>query len=196
MGTTADAPTAAKGAGGPDVISIKGMQVGLGSHLASLYGTDAGRFGLGLPFLREGLLAGQTCLLYADAGLREQYLQALASEGVDVDAAVGTGLLAFPPVNPVSVKEWIASFERFVAYATRDRPGPIRFLGETTTGLANVKPVAELLSLEQQLSAVVRRLPMVMLCPYDVRLFDGVTLLESLKLHFDTFEHRLGYFLS
>jgi hypothetical protein len=29
-----------------------------------------------------------------------------------------------------------------------------------------------------------------------VRAFDGVTLLESLKLHFDTFDHRFGYFLS
>lgn len=195
MGTTADAPTAGTAAG-PEVITIKGMPVALGSHLASLYGTDAGRFGLAVQFLREGLLAGQTCMLYADAGLREQYLHALAGEGVDVDAAVGSGLLAFPPVKPVSAKEWIASFERFVSDATRDRPGPIRFLGDTTTGLANVKSAAELLALEQQLAAIVRRLPMVMLCPYDVRAFDGVTLLESLKLHFDTFEHRFGYFLS
>jgi excisionase family DNA binding protein len=193
MGTTADAPT---GRAWPEVITVKGMQVALGSHLASLYGTDAGRFGLAVQFLREGLLAGQTCMLYADAGLREQYLRALAGEGVDVDAAVGSGLLAFMPVNPVSAKEWIASFERFVSDATRDRPGPIRFLGDTTTGLANVGSAAELLNLEQQVSLIVKRLPMVVLCPYDVRAFDGPTLLEGLKLHFDTFDHRFGYFLS
>ena len=196
MGADDDPPTAAKGALRPEVITIKGMQVALGSHLASLYGTDAGRLGLAVQFLREGLLAGQTCMLYADAGLRDQYLQALAGEGVDVDGAVGTGLLAFMPAHPVSAAEWIASFDRFVSNATRDRPGPVRFLGEATTGLANVTSVAELLTLEQQLAAIVRRLPMVMLCPYDVRAFDGVTVLESLKLHFDTFEHRLGYFLS
>jgi len=196
MGTTPDAPAAATGVAGPDVITIRGMQIPLGSHLASLYGTDAGRFGLAVQFLREGLLAGQTCMLYADAGLREQYLRALAGEGVDVDAAVGSGLLAFPPVKRVSAKAWIASFERFVSDATRDRPGPARFLGDTTTGLASVTSAAELLILEQQLSAVVRRLPMVMLCPYDVRAFDGPTLLEGLKLHFDTFDHRFGYFLS
>jgi excisionase family DNA binding protein len=193
MGTTADAPT---GRAWPEVITVKGMQVALGSHLASLYGTDAGRFGLAVTFLREGILAGQTCLLYADARLRKQYLRALAGEGVDVHAPVSTGLLAFMPVKPVSAKEWIASFERFVSDATRDRPGPIRFLGDTTTGLANVGSAAELLNLEQQVSLIVKRLPMVVLCPYDVRAFDGVTLLETLKLHFDTFEHRLGYFLN
>jgi excisionase family DNA binding protein len=196
MGTTPDAPAAATGRAWPEVITVKGMQVALGSHLASLYGTDAGRFGLAVTFLREGILAGQTCLLYADARLRKQYLRALAGEGVDVDAAVGSGLLAFMPVKPVSAKEWIASFERFVSDATRDRPGPIRFLGDTTTGLANVGSAAELLNLEQQVSLIVKRLPMVVLCPYDVRAFDGVTLLESLKLHFDTFEHRFGYFLN
>jgi excisionase family DNA binding protein len=193
MGTIADAPT---GRAWPEVITVKGMQVALGSHLASLYGTDAGRFGLAVTFLREGILAGQTCLLYADARLRKQYLRALAGEGVDVHAPVSTGLLAFMPVKPVSAKEWIASFERFVSDATRDRPGPIRFLGDTTTGLANVGSAAELLNLEQQVSLIVKRLPMVVLCPYDVRAFDGVTLLETLKLHFDTFEHRLGYFLN
>lgn len=196
MGAATDAPPVAMGAVRPEVITVKGMQVALGSHLASLYGTDDGRFGLAVQFLREGLLAGQTCMLYADARLREQYLQALAGEGVDVTAAVTSGLLVFPPVKPVSAKEWIASFERFVSDTTRDRPGPVRFLGDTTTGLASVKSAQELLTLEQELSAVVRRLPMVMLCPYDVRDFDGVTLLESLKLHFDTFEYRLGYFLS
>jgi hypothetical protein len=149
-----------------------------------------------VTFLREGILAGQTCMLYADARLRKQYLRALAGEGVDVDAAVGTGLLVFPPVKRASAKEWIATFEQFVSDATRDRPGPIRFLGDTTTGLASVRSAAELLTLEQQLSAIVKRLPMVMLCPYDVRAFDGVTLLEALKLHFDTFEYRLGYFLN
>jgi excisionase family DNA binding protein len=193
MGTTADAPT---GRAWPEVITVKGMQVALGSHLASLYGTDAGRFGLAVTFLREGILAGQTCLLYADARLRKQYLRALAGEGVDVHAPVSTGLLAFMPVKRVSAKAWIASFERFVSDATRDRPGPIRFLGDTTTGLANVGSAAELLNLEQQVSLIVKRLPMVVLCPYDVRAFDGVTLLETLKLHFDTFDHRLGYFLN
>ena len=196
MGTTRDAPAVATGVAEPEVITMKGMQVPLGSHLASLYGTDAGRLGLAVQFLREGLLAGQTCMLYADAESREEYLHALASEGVDVDAAVGSGLLAFPPVKPGSAKQWITSFERFVADATRDRPGPIRFLGDTITGLASVKSAVELLTLEQQLSAIVRRLPMVMLCPYDVRAFDGPTLLEGLKLHFDTFDHRFGYFLS
>jgi excisionase family DNA binding protein len=193
MGTTTDAPT---GRAWPGVITVKGMQVALGSHLASLYGTDAGRFGLAVTFLREGILSGQTCLLYADARLRKQYLRALAGEGVDVHAPVSTGLLAFMPVKPVSAKEWIASFERFVSDATRDRPGPIRFLGDTTTGLANVGSAAELLNLEQQVSLIVKRLPMVVLCPYDVRAFDGPTLLEGLKLHFDTFDHRFGYFLS
>jgi excisionase family DNA binding protein len=196
MGTAPDAPAVATGGAEPEAITMKGMQVPLGSHLASLYGTDAGRLGLAVQFLREGLLAGQTCMLYADADLRAEYLHALAGEGVDVDAAVGSGLLTFPPVKPGSAKQWIASFERFVADATRDRPGPIRFLGDTTTGLASVKSAAELLTLEQQLSAVVRRLPMVMLCPFDVRAFDGPTLLEGLKLHFDTFDHRFGYFLS
>ena len=62
--------------------------------------------------------------------------------------------------------------------------------------LPSLGSVQELLSLEQQLAPAIRRLPVVMLCPYDVRTFDGLTIVEALKLHFDTYSYQLAYFLS
>jgi len=50
--------------------------------------------------------------------------------------------------------------------------------------------------MEQHCSPLAKRFPMVMLCAYDVREFDGQTVLETLKLHYDTFAHELGSFLS
>jgi len=179
----------------PRALSFQGMAVRLGSHLACLYGTDAGRLHVGLPFLREGLLANQTCLLYATGVFRDEYFRALKSEKVDVTAAIKARLLVLMAVQH-TVDDWIAEFERLVAEASRDRPGPVRFLGDTTTGLRGVGSAQALFQLEQELTAVVKRLPVVMLCPYDARVFDGVQVMEALKHHFDTFDYQLGYFLS
>lgn len=180
----------------PRALSFQGMAVRLGSHLASFYGTDSGRLRVGLPFLREGLLANQTCLLYAAGVFRDECLRALKSEKIDVVAAIKARLLVLMAVRHTSVEEWVAEFERLVAEALRDRPGPVRFLGDTTSGLRDMGSARALFQLERELTAVVKRLPVVMLCPYDVRDFDGVQVMDALKDHFDTFDYQLGYFLS
>ena len=184
------------GGGAARAIVIHGMAVALGSHLVSFYSNDAGRLRVGVPFLRDGLLAGQACVMYVTARLREHYLKALSGEGVDVDAAINNGLLRFMSTRRQPAAGWIGDFERQVDNALRDHPGPVRFLGEPVAALPSLGSVQELLSLEQQLAPVVRRLPVVMLCPYDVRTFDGFTIVEALKLHFDTYSYQLAYFLS
>jgi len=177
-------------------ISLEGMLVGLGSHLGSFYSTDAGRLRLGLPFLRDGIRSGQACVLFALPDVREQYVQALQRESVDVEAAERSGLLTMLFVASLSPEEFIARLEGTFIDITRQRPGPFRFLGEPVAGLAVVQSVKALLSFENQCGALAKRFPMVMLCPYDVREFDGTTILACIKLHHDTFAYELGYFLS
>ena len=195
MGRSAVGPSPAS-PGLPRACMFLGMPVRLGSHLACLYDTDVGRLRVSLPFLREGLLADQTCLLYASGVFREECLRALKTEDIDVAAAMKARLLVLMSVQHASVEEWIAEFERLVEAARRDRPGPVRFLGDTTTGLRSMGSTEAFSRLEQELTAIVKRLPVVMLCPYDVRTFDGVQVMEALKQHYDTFDYQLGYFLS
>ena len=177
-------------------ISLESMLVGLGSHLASFFSTDAGRLRLGLPFLRDGIQSGQACLLFAPPEARAQYVRALQREGITAAAAERDGLLAMISVTPRPPEQFIGHLEDRFIDITRRRPGPFRFLGEPVAGLAAMQTVAAYLSLEQQLSALAKRFPVVILCPCDVRQFDGQTIMECLKLHHDTFAHELGYFLN
>ena len=180
----------------PSAISLENMFVDLGSHLASFYTTDAGRLRLGLPFLRDGIQSGQASVLFALPEAREHYLQALRRERVDVPAAERSGLLSMLSVPPVSPEQFISLLEGIFIDITRQRPGPFRFLGEPVAGLAAVQSVPAFLSFEHQCGALAKRFPMVILCAYDVREFDGQTIIECLKLHHDTFAYELGYFLS
>jgi excisionase family DNA binding protein len=180
----------------PPAISLGSMFVGLGSHLGSFYSSDAGRLRLGLPFLRDGILTGQACVLFAHPEARERYVQALQREGVDVAAADRNGLLTMLSVPPLSPEQFIVLLEGVFIDITRQRPGPIRFVGEPVAGLAVVQTVKAFLNFEHQCGALAKRFPIVMLCAFDVREFDGQTIIECLKLHHDTFAYELGYFLS
>ena len=183
--------------GGPSrTISLENMFIGLGSHLGSFYSSDAGRLRLGLPFLRDGIQSGQASVLFALPEAREHYLQALRRESVDVAAAQRSGLLTMLSVPPLSPEQFISLLEGIFIDITRQRPGPFRFLGEPVAGLAAVQSVPAFLSFEHQCGALAKRFPMVILCAYDVREFDGQTIIECLKLHHDTFAYELGYFLS
>jgi len=91
--------SAAADTSSPSTIIIQDVVVSLGSHLAAFYTSDAGRLRLGLPLMRDGLLAGQTVVLRARPDVREHYFAALRNEGIDAAEAVGSGLLMiYPPL--------------------------------------------------------------------------------------------------
>ena len=176
---------------------IQDVVVPLGSHLACFYTTDTGRLRLGLPFLRDGLLAGQSALLLrATPDVREQYFAALRNEGVDAAEAIRDGLLMLCPEVPGSAREQVARFEQLLTAASRRRPGPIRILAEVLADVETVGSVTEHLVVEQQVDALFKRFPVVTICAYDARVFDGVTIVEALKLHSDIFGRQVGYWLS
>jgi excisionase family DNA binding protein len=180
----------------PSTVVIQDVVVSLGSHLAAFYTTDAGRLRLGLPLMRDGLLAGQTVVLRATLNVREAFFAALRNEGVDATEAMRAGLLMLYPEVPGSATDQVGRFEELLTAATRRRPGPVRLLADVLADIETVGSVAEHLVVEQQVGPLFKRFPVVTICTYDVRAFDGVTVIEALKLHSDIFGHQVGYWLN
>jgi excisionase family DNA binding protein len=180
----------------PPTMVIQDVVVSMGSHLAAFYTSDAGRLRLGLPMVRDGLLAGQTVVLRASPEVREQYFGALRHEGVDGAEAIRSGMLMLYPEIPGSAAAQVARFEELLTAATRKRPGPVRLLADVLADIEAVGSVAEHLVVEQQIGPLFKRFPVVTICAYDVRAFDGVTVIEALKLHSDIFGPRVGYWLN
>lgn len=180
----------------PSTIIIENVPVSLGDHLAAFYTTDAGRLRIGLPFLRDGLRAGQTVVLRALPEIREHYFAALRNEGVAAAEAIQAGQLMIYPEIPGSAGDQVARFEQLLTTACRQRSGQIRILVETLADVETVGSVAEHMILEQRVGAVYKRFPVVTICAYDVRAFDAVTVIEALKLHSDIFGPQVGYWLN
>jgi excisionase family DNA binding protein len=175
---------------------IQDVRVPLGAHLAAFYTTDAGRLRLALPLMRDGLLAGQTVLLRATPDVREHFFRALRNDGVDPAEAIRAGLMMLYPETRGSAADQVARFEELLTAACRKRPGPIRLMADVRADVETLGSVAEHLVVEQQVGPLFKRFPVVTICAYDVRVFDGVTVLEALKLHSDIFGPQVGYWLN
>lgn len=180
----------------PSTMVVQDVIVSMGDHLAAFYTTDAGRLRIGLPFVRDGLRAGETVVLRALPDVREHYFVALRNEGVDAAEAIEAGQLMIYPEISGSASEQVARFEQLLTAASRQRPGQIRILAETLADVETVGSVAAHLVVEQQVDAVFKRFPVVTVCNYDVRAFDAVTVIEALKLHSDIFGPQVGYWLN
>jgi excisionase family DNA binding protein len=180
----------------PMTIVLRGRAIPVGAHLAGFYGSESGRMHQALPFLLDGLSDEQPCLLFATPALHDDYARALRQARVDLQAAGESGAFSTLTVPRMSPEAWIAHVESRLTQILRGRSGPIRFAAEVTAGLKSTGSHKGVLLQEHLVTSLAKRFPVVILCLYDVREFDGPMILEALKLHTDTFDHGFGYFLS
>jgi len=187
-------PGGSQGAAGP--INLGGVRVPIPGHVATFHSGDPGALRLTVPFLADGLRAEQPCFLVAAYGMLERYLDALRTEpGVDLKSAVESRRLVTGGFDGRSTAEALDQWERYFAQVLADGPTVIRIVGEMASERKMFSSDAEMMLYEEAFEVMIRRYPVVVVCQYDVREFDGLTILKALKTHPDLFDFRLGAFL-
>jgi transcriptional repressor of dcmA and dcmR len=187
-GERRDAPTA--------TVAVGGVAIPLRGHFAPIYSTDEGALRLTVPFLADGLRAGQTSFLVATGEVLKRYSAALASEpGIDIEAAKKSGQLVILTWQGANAEAVIANWEKLFAKALVARPAILRVAGDMASERQMFPSEAEMMAYEEAYDRMARRYPLVTLCAYDARQFGGETILRMLKAHPDMFQQHLGLFL-
>jgi excisionase family DNA binding protein len=177
-------------------VNVGGASVPLRTHLAPIYSTDVGGLRLSVPFLADGLRAGQPCFLVAAGAILERYTDALTDERIDVAAAKDSGRLVVIPGPGASVAEAISNWERLFGKALAGGPTVLRVIGEMVCERSVFGSEAAMMAYEESYELMARRYPVVTLCQYDAREFDGEIMLRVLKSHPDMFVQHMGGFLN
>lgn len=178
-------------------LALGGVSIPPRGHYAPIYSTDAGALRLTVPFLADGLRAGQACYLGVTGEVLQRYADALDSEqGVDFKAAVRSSQLVVLDWPGASAAEVIANWERLFAKALASRPSMLRVVGDMACERQMFPSDGEMMAYEEAYDRMARRFPLVTLCAYDARQFGGETILRMLKAHPDMFQGHLGLFLS
>jgi excisionase family DNA binding protein len=170
-----------------DSVGFSGVHVPVPGHLACCYTSDPGGMRLSIPFLTEGLRAGQPCVLVAKGPLLSRYLSALG------DAAANLSIVEFAGgTAAAAIAEWEGRLAEMVAGGA----SVIRIVGEMSSEREMFDSEDEMLRYEEAFDLMSRRYPVAVVCQYDVRAFDGVALVRALKAHPDLFNFRIGTFLN
>jgi excisionase family DNA binding protein len=178
-------------------IHVGGVPVPLPGHLATFYSSDAGRLRLTVPFLADGLRAGQPCFVAGGDELLELYRRALKNQdGVDLNRSIASGQFFAGGFDGATVEKAVAFWEEKFAEILSRGPAVIRQVGEMAAVRRMFPSEDEMLRFEEALDLMCRRYPVAVICQYDAREFDGLAMLRVLKAHPDLFEHRLGTVLN
>lgn len=181
----------ANGAG----VLLEGMQIEYGKHLCTLYETDKGRIKLSVPFLSEGLAAGDVCFLTADGESQAAILTSLSEIHGNLDDYIKDKCLVISE-GMNSGAEMLDYLEQQFIDATRSGNRYLRVLGDMSWFIEKGLGLDELFDYEDQYNRTLgRQYPVVSLCQYDARKFSGVSIVNALNSHKDTFNYPMSRFI-
>jgi len=181
-----------------DLVGLPDVMVQAGSHLATYFSSEAGRLRIAVPFLREGIALGQPCFLIASGKVLDRYIKALEKD-VKAELAVAKrrGLFVTAPAPGHTVEEALAFWDEQIGRAVGTYgPTLVRIVGDMACVKASFASVHQMLIFERQVGGIITRSPSVAVCQYDVREFDGPSLLEAIKAHPEVSELGFVKFVS
>lgn len=176
-------------------IILEGISIDYGNHLCSLYETDLGRVKLSVPFLADGLRAGDKCFMIASAAAQEHILGGLMDVYPDAGSAIKSDRLVVSEGVPTGC-DLYNYFEQQFLESTHHGDQHIRVLGDMAWAVDIGMSVEDLMDFEMRYNhSLASKFAVVSLCQYDARRFTGTDIVKALKNHEDTFQFPLSRFV-
>jgi len=161
-----------------------------GNHLCGIYGTDAGRLDLAVPFLLEGLEKKSVCFLVAPSDVLKDVAREMKEKRPSLDSDIKAGRLILTEHQKTPAAQ-CRYFEIAMKKAEDEGVESFRVVGDMW-GLRLLVSASEMVELELGFeSLIVPNYPVMALCAYDARKFTGIELLDALKDHADTYKFPL-----
>jgi hypothetical protein len=174
----------------PIELGIPGVQLAPGDHVCAFYRGLSERDEVLIPYLREGLRAGDKCICVVDATEPDTVLASLTGD-IDLRSPLGSHQIDVLSSRQTYLRDGVFCtqtmlefWEQSVGGALRD-PGFsfARAVGEMTWALRDMPGVAELVGYESELNRFLPQYPQVILCLYDLERFNGGMVVDIMKTH-------------
>jgi DcmR-like sensory protein/putative zinc finger protein len=159
-----------------------------GDHIAYLWESER-EFDAIAGFLAAGASSGEACVLIGHDAANERVLAGLERCGLGVGALMQEHQLEVAPVRPSADELLLEIDERIKDMVHRGTPA-VRVLGNLNwgRGAPGWPPDREILRLEALVTSVADRLPIIVVCAYDVTRLPGPMLFKGgFECHGQTF---------
>jgi MEDS: MEthanogen/methylotroph, DcmR Sensory domain len=175
---------------GPQSLTIMNRSVPSGTHICAFYSGPAGRDDVVMPFLADGIRAGNKCICVLESLSAADVLVRLDRQ-VDLGRSVETGQLelatpadAYLLSGTFSTDDMLSYWQQAAAAVSGGkRSGMLRATGEMPSVLDRPDGRTEFFRYEARLTGVLASLPVVILCLYDLQRFGAEVLMDTLRTH-------------
>jgi hypothetical protein len=164
-----------------------GISIDVGDHICAFYRGEAERDQVLIPYLTEGLAAGDRCICVLDRSQPDEFVGRLG--GVELDRRGQLSLLrsadSYLKTGAFHADDMLA-FWAGMASEAFDQHGYrfLRAVGEMTWALEDLPGVDSLVNYEARLNRFLPNYPQTILCLYDLELFtNGGLLIDILRTH-------------
>jgi len=178
----------------PIPTGLPGVTLSEGDHICAFYRGAEGRDEILVPFLRAGVEAGDLCTAVLDQVEPEELAERILDHGGgsrgDHGEAGDDGLSLMRSSEAylrngafdknAMIDFWDSSLSKGLASGERDFA---RSCGEMSWSLQPLPGVESLVEYESELNRFLPRYPQVILCLYDLDLFDGQVVVDLLRTH-------------
>jgi hypothetical protein len=154
-------------------------------HVCLIYKDEHERREVVTEFIRDGLAKGERVAYFADDA-PDVVVGWLADHGIDVaelsEVSVAPAREVYCPDGEFKLERMFDYWRSFSHECTEAGLPGARATGETTWS-REMPGGADIIEYEARLNDVLSEIPVVALCQYDVRRFDGATILDVLRVH-------------
>jgi len=170
-------------------INFAGLGLNGNRHLCAFFHGEDEEFRAVLPFMVEGLAAGEKVLYIVNVGRIEEHRRRLTAARIDLQEAEQSGqldVIGWPPTvkdATTSKPDQAKMLDDLLCAARNDGYRRTRVVGDMDWASGNHVPDAFLIALEAQLDAVYSRHDVWAICGYDLSRFSGVAVIDVMRTH-------------
>ncbi|HWC37303.1 MAG TPA: MEDS domain-containing protein [Acidimicrobiales bacterium] len=169
-------------------LGLSGLSIPASTHICAFFRGISERDQIMVPYLTEGLRAGDKCMCIIDDGVGA-IRDVLSPDAVAVDANrrqvdILSSKETYLRRGTFSTQEMLDFWDDSVRAALNEEGFQfVRSTGETTWTLKELSGLDAFLTYEAELNRFLPRYPQVILCLYDLDHFGGEILVDILKTH-------------
>lgn len=171
-------------------VNLAGREIGCSAHACAFFHTEKQFYDVLMPFIREGMSAGDRAVHIVDPAKRDRHLEILSAAGIDTDGS--------PDHRQLEVRRWeeaylrdghfdqdamLALIQEVLEEGRRLAFPMTRLVANMEWALEDRPGVHDIIEYESRLNFVLPRYDDTVVCTYDLAKFSAPVIMEILRTH-------------
>jgi hypothetical protein len=174
----------------PRKVNLAGREIGCSCHACAFFRTDNQFYKVLLPFITEGLAAGDRAVHIVDPAKRDRHIKALSAAGVDAARSQETRQLEVRRWEDAYLREghfdqdaMLALIQEVLEDGRRQDFPMTRLVANMEWALEDRPGVSDIVEYESRLNYILPKYDDTVVCTYDLGKFSASAVMDILRTH-------------